>query len=276
LGPLRSTIRLVFTAPSGSSIIQDVALYHAVHRIDFITNVEWHEERTLLKVAFPFAVKADIATYETQFGAIARPTIPRTPAEKAKYEVPAQQWADMSEEKFGVSLLNDCKYGYDAKGHVLRLSLIRSPHFPHPQEPWWLTDDAVTDQGTHHFTYSLLPHEGDWRVGETTQRARALNHPLIVIEGMLKRAVPALLSLSRRNIMVDSIKKAEDDDDLVLRLHEAHGRNTRVTLTFAAPLQTIEETDMLESKPVRLASRVSQVPLHFRPFEIKTLKMKRS
>jgi alpha-mannosidase len=276
LGPLRSTVRLMFTAPSGSSIIQDVAFYHAVRRIDFITKVEWHEERTLLKVAFPFAVKTDIATYETQFGAIARPTIPRTPAEKAKYEVPAQQWADMSEEKFGVSLLNDCKYGYDAKGHVLRLSLIRSPHFPHPQEPWWLTDDAVTDQGTHHFTYSLLPHEGDWRAGETTQQARALNHPLIVIEGILKRAVPALVSLSRRNIMVDSIKKAEDDDDLVLRLHEAHGRNTRATLTFAAPLQTIEETDMLESKSVRLASRVSQVPLHFRPFEIKTLKMKRS
>lgn len=288
LGSLRAVIRVEHESKSQkqrakskglrggtpSMISQDIVFYHASRRIDFVTKVNWHEERTLLKVAFPLNVKTDKATYETQFGALTRTSNPKSKADRAKYEVPAQQWADMSERKFGVSLLNDCKYGYDASGDTLRLTLIRSPHYPHPQEPWWLTDEAVTDQGIHTFTYSLYPHAGDWRDAATTQRARELNNPLIVVEGETKNKLPSLLSISHPNIIVDSVKKAEEGNAIVVRLHEAHGKKTKATIQFASQPIAIEETDLLENRTHKLTTRNSKLDTQFKPFEIKTLKLK--
>ena len=272
-GPLRATLRLEFRSENGSRITQDIHFYHKSHRIDFRTSVVWKEKQTLLKVAFPLNVKANAATYEIQFGAMQRATKPADSWQRAKFEVPAQQWADLSEQKFGVSLLNDCKYGYDAIGSTLRLTLLRSPHYPHAIDPLRLVDDRLTDQGEHQFTYALYPHAGDWRRGETVQRARELNQPLLVLHGTGAKLLP-LVSISSPNVFIDSIKKAEDSDEVIMRFHEAYGQSLKTTLTLGFRADAASECDLLEQESNSLKIVKSKIPLKFAPFEIKTLKVK--
>jgi alpha-mannosidase len=272
-GPLRATVRLEMKSESGSRLSQDIHFYHRTSRVDFETSVNWRERQTLLKVAFPLNVKTHNATYEIQFGALQRTTKPVDSHQKAKFEVPAQQWADLSEQKFGISLLNDCKYGYDASDTTLRLTLLRSPHYPHALEPWRLNDERVTDQGEHKFTYSLFPHPGDWRGGQSVQRARELNQPLIILPGTAA-PVPTLVSISSSGIIIDSIKKAEDSDDIILRLHEAYGQSIKTTLTFGIRAEAATECDLLEQDIVSMKIAKGKLALKFSPFEIKTLKVK--
>ncbi len=272
-GPLRLTLRLEWRTKAKSVITQDVHFYHMCRRIDFDTAVKWQDKTTMLKAAFPLAVKTNFATFETQFGALQRPTRSNDPADKAKFEVPAQQWADLSEPKFGVALLNDSKYGYDAKENVLRLTLLRSPHFPHPLEPWHLNDSELTDIGEHRFVYSLLPHAGDWRTGIATQRARELNHPVLLLPGRAPALKSALLSVSKPNVIVDAVKKAEDSDEIVLRFHEAHGVATDATVQFGTDCRSAAECDLLENAVKVLKASRAKLPLRFKPFEIKTVKI---
>lgn len=272
-GPLRLTLRIEFRTPTRSVITQDVHFYHRSPRVDFATHVKWQEKLTLLKVAFPLAVKTNSATYEMQFGAIRRPTKSSDPWERAKFEVPAQQWADMSESKYGVAILNDCKYGYDAKESVLRLTLLRSPHYPHPIEPWHLNDAEVTDQGEHRFCYSIYPHAGDWRNGLVTQRARELNHPVTVLAGRTPALKSTLLTISKPSVVVDAVKKAEEGDELVLRLHEAYGLPADATIQFGADCKSAFECDLQENTVKELKASKSKLAVRFKPFEIKTLKV---
>ncbi len=272
-GPLRATVRLDLRSDNGSRLSQAIRLYHKSSRIDFETSVIWKEKQTLLKAAFPLNVKTRTASYEIQFGALQRTTKPTDSRQKAKFEVPAQQWADLSEQKFGVSLLNDCKYGYDASDTTLRLTLLRSPHYPHAVEPWRLNDDRLTDQGEHYFTYALYPHSRDWRAGESIQRARELNQPLLVARGTAS-SIPTLLSVSSPGIVIDSIKKAEDSDNVIIRLHEAHGQSLKTTLTFGIRADAVTECDLMEQEVAALKIAKSKLSLKFSPFEIKTLKVK--
>ncbi|MBI3005074.1 MAG: alpha-mannosidase [Ignavibacteriales bacterium] len=273
MGPLRARIRLDLRSPNGSSITQDILLYHQLRRIDFQTRVNWRERRTLLKVAFPLNIKTNVATYDIQFGSIKRNTKPKLDADAAKFEVPAQQWADLSEQKLGVSLLNDCKYGYDARANVLRLSLIRSPFYPHPNEPWRLSDDKCTDQGEHQFTYSLYPHPGDWKKGETVLQARMLNNSVVLFANAAATKERVPLAISKRNVQLSSLKKAEDSDDLILRLYECHGETTDCSVAFDFVVKTAEECDLLENPLKGLKLSKGRMALKFQPFEIKTLKL---
>ncbi len=125
----------------------------------------------MLKVAFPVSVNNNIATYEIPYGSITRSTKRETSWEKAKYEVAAQNWADLSDNNYGVSLLNNSKYGYDIKDNVMRLSLLRSPKWP----------DPTTDMGTHSIEYSLYPHKGNWKDANTVRKGYEFNHPLIAV-----------------------------------------------------------------------------------------------
>ncbi|MEX2088593.1 MAG: glycoside hydrolase family 38 C-terminal domain-containing protein, partial [Bacteroidota bacterium] len=272
-GPLRAILRVSHKSDRGSKVVQDIIFYHRLPRIDFRTSAIWKERQTLWKVAFPLNLRSPYATYEIQFGAVQRPTKASDPVHKAKFEVPAQQWADMSESKFGVSLLNDCKYGYDARENTLRLTLLRSPFYPHQVEPWRFNDDKVTDQGEHLFTYALWPHQADWRAGETVREARALNNPLIVVPGALT-PWPSLFTLSHENIVLDSIKKAEEGDEIVIRLHEAHGQSTRATMEFGVRIEQALECDLLENEVGKLKLKKTKLPLKFSPFEIKTLRVR--
>jgi alpha-mannosidase len=168
---LRAVIR--FEWVYGNTLIkQDMIMYAHHPRIDFSTWVDWQERETLLKVAFPVCVRAAAATYEIQFGHVQRPTHWNTSWDYARFETCAHKWVDLSERGFGVSLLNDCKYGHDIKDHVMRLTLIKSSNKPDPE----------CDKGEHTFTYSLLPHGGDWFTAGTVQQAYRLNVPVVVKE----------------------------------------------------------------------------------------------
>ncbi|MFH0989348.1 MAG: glycoside hydrolase family 38 C-terminal domain-containing protein [bacterium] len=271
-GPLRAVIQFEHRSESGSKLLQHMMLYHKSLRIDFRTTVFWKEKQTLLKVAFPLNLKSNYATYEIQFGALQRSMKTSDPFAAAKFEVPAQQFADISELKYGVSLLNNCKYGYDAKDRTLRLTLLRSPYYPHPIEPWRLNDTKVTDHGEHLFTYSLLPHSGNWQDGESLHRARELNNPPLLFPGTAN-VLPSLITLSQNSIIVDSIKKAEDSDSVIIRLHEAHGDATAATLTTALILDKAFECSLLEEDLKELKAAQTKLSLKFSPFEIKTLKL---
>jgi alpha-mannosidase len=288
-GPLRATIRLEFRTGNKSVLVQDIRFYHKSPRIDFQTRVRWNERQVLMKVAFPFNMKTSSPTYEIQFGAIHRSSKPRTDMERAKFEVPAQQWADMSDAKYGVSLLNDCKYGYDASYNTLRLTLLRSPHYPHPIEPW-RSDHGVIDQGDHTFCYALHPHSGDWTKGNTVQHARELNNPILVFPDIHVEGIPSLVKRSKSNIVIDSIKKAEEfsfahlesssteqakqtGDAIIIRMHEAHGVSTETVLQFGIDAASAIECDILENDQKQYKIIKSKLTLKFKPFEIKTLKL---
>lgn len=273
-GPLRLRLEVIRRSERGSVVTQHISFYHKSPRIDFTTTAKWADPRILLKAAFPLNTSTNQATYEIQFGAIQRPTKPKSAEDKAKFEVPAQQWADLSEQKFGISLLNDSKYGYDARETTLRLTLLRSPRGPHETEPWKLSGQHVQDIGDHWFTYALFPHAGDWRRGETIRRARELNHPLLAYEHALPKAVHPLLASVPPNICVDAVKKAEDNREVIVRLHEAHGESGRSRLEFGYLVEQASECDLMENTITKLKPSRGKVTLKFAPFEIKTLRVK--
>ena len=273
-GPLRVAVEILFKSDRGTQIKQRMLLYHASPRIDFETVSEWRERQTLLKVAFPVNVKAQNATYEIQFGAIERSTKARTPQDKAKYEVPAQQWADLSDKRFGVTLINDNKYGYDIKENVIRLSLLRSPHFPHELEPAKQADHRVMDQGTHRFRYGLLPHHGDWRAGASVRAAKEFNQGLMVLPGVALRPVEPIIRSLPQGVYVSSIKKAEDGPETVIRLYEGHGQTVKGTLESGYAIDQALECDLLERPGQKLAPSKGKLALKFSPYEIKTLRLK--
>jgi alpha-mannosidase len=198
---------------------------------------------------------------------VERPTTRNTPAEQAQFEVPAQRWADISDAQHGFSLLNDCKYGYDAKGNVLRLSLLRSPEWPDPH----------ADEGHHEFTYSLYPHGGDWKGALTVRRGYELNYKLIPFpvdehEGSLA-AEHSFLQAKTDNIIVTALKKAEDEDSLVLRFYEWAGKDGEVALQLPPGVQSAAETDLMEKPIGPLSVHNGEVTLPTKPYEIKTIKL---
>jgi len=267
-GPVRAAIR--FERKFGKSrLVQDVRLAANSPVVEFATRVSWHEDRKLLKVAFPVDVVADKATYEIQFGALERPTSRGSRLDRAKFEVPAHRWADLSEPGFGASLLNDCKYGYDCSGNVLRLSLLRAPIDP----------DPVADRGDHEFVYAFYPHAGDWRKASSVRAGLELNVPLRVSNAARDRgelgSSCSFFSVDAANVVVEAVKRAEDSDAIVLRLYEAHGDRARARLKTALPVASARETDLLErgGKLVRLRRKAGTVGLDlvFEPFEIKTV-----
>ncbi len=272
-GPLRATVRVMYGSKNKSSLAQDIHLYHRSRNIDFVTRVQWHEERTMLKVAFPFNIDTDAAVLETQFGAIRRPTRPTTALEKAKFEVPVLQWADLSDTSHGVNVLNDGKYGCDISGSTFRLTLIRSPRYPHPVEPWWLQSSEATDQGEHLFTYALCAHAGDWKESDSPRTGRAFNTPLLVFEGTPAFTSAAPFTLASESIMIDSVKRSEDGRGLIIRMHEMYGKSGRAKLEFVRNPRSVFETDLMENPVRRCIVKDASAGLSFRKFEIKTLKI---
>jgi alpha-mannosidase len=260
-GPVRATMRIVFETAAGSRIDQRIRVYRSIPRIDFDTAVQWKEPRVLLKAAFPVAIVSDYASFDIQFGRIRRPTHRNTSWERARFEVCAHKWMDLSDASGGVSVLNDCKYGCDVHGSTMRLTLLRNPAHADPRQPTppfsapdHLKRDTFTDTGFHRFTYSLLPHAG--AVGEETVRqALSLNSPPRVVRG---RASPSSgnFGVSDPLIVLEALKQAEDGRGLILRLVENGGgpRTARVRLPF--PVRSVEPVDLME-QPAGDALQVS-------------------
>ncbi|MDR9749247.1 alpha-mannosidase [Paenibacillus taichungensis] len=250
-----------------SEIHQDIILYRHQRRVDFKTKVKWAESHKLLKVAFPVDLVSAKAAYEIPFGALERPTHNNTSWEQAQFEVCGHRWADISEGNGGVSLLNDCKYGYDIKDQMIRLSLLRAPKWP----------DEHADQGEHEFTYSLLPHQGDWREAGVVRRAMELNHPVRVVaserhSGTLP-AEHSWVHFHSEHVILDTIKASEDGTGTVLRFYESSGGRETVQVQWAdARIQT-SVVNLLEDEIMPLACHEGKFELTFKPYEIQTVKL---
>jgi alpha-mannosidase len=254
-----------------SFFTQYITLYKDLDRLDIRTEADWWEDHLSLKACFPVAVTADKAFYEIPFAAIGRTTHFETLWEKARYEVPALRWADLSDEKGGIALLNDCKYGYDIHGGVMKLSLLRSPTWP----------DPLADRGRHEFTYSLYPHAGSWSDSQVVRRGQELNQPLLarVLDPALpgERTLPGTYSffgVEGPGVIIDAVKLAEDGTGLVFRLYEANGKAGKAALRFFREPKRAASTDLLENEISPLAFKDGRLELPFRAFEIKTVKVR--
>lgn len=264
--PVRAVVRAVRRF-NLSTITQDIVLARDARRVDFVTHVEWQETERMLKAAFFADVLSPKATYEIQFGSIERPTHWNTSYDRARFEVCGHKWADLSEGLYGVSLLNDCKYGYDIKDNCMRLTLLRSPNYP----------DTTGDKGSHDFVYSVYPHTGDWRVGDTVREAYELNVPLCASGGCAEATgtLPpfGFVSGNRADVIVDTVKGAEDGDGLIVRVYESQGARGEATLDFGFGLKDAAECNLMEDYEHDMPVEGSALRFYIKPYEIKTFRI---
>ncbi len=262
-GPLRVAVEFAYRLSPASTLLQRVSLTAVSPRLDFATEIEWHESHKFLKVEFPLALRAASATYETQYGHVQRPTHFNTSWDLARFETPAQRWADLSEPDFGVALLNDSKYGYAVHGSVMRLSLLRSPKLP----------DPGADMGHHAFRYALLPHPGAPQQADVVAEAYRFNVPLLIGRTTAAPGEVSFFSTDTPAAVIDWVKKAEDSDALIIRLYEARGTRTRARLTSSLPVCAAALCNLLEEEETPVLWQAGGAALELRPFEIVTLKL---
>ncbi|MEN8905057.1 MAG: alpha-mannosidase, partial [Clostridiales bacterium] len=266
-GPIRSCIKIKRKFLD-SEIIQLIFFYNYSKRIDFKTFVDWNEENLLLKVAFNTDVFANKAVYDIQYGNIERNTHWNTSWDVAKFEVCGHKWADLSEPGFGISLMNDCKYGYDIKDSVMRLTLIKSSTYPN--------EDG--DKGTHEFTYSIYSHKGDFRTGEVVQKALSLNNPLYAVfkkSAGHKEFLPkeqSYVFIDKDNVLLETIKLAEDNKVFVLRFFETYGLRAEANIKFEfGKIKSLKVCDLMENVERILNCLENSIKIEFKPYEIITL-----
>ena len=268
-GPIRAAIR-VSRQTDDIRIVQDYRLYSGERLLEIRTRAQWHGRRRFLRALFPINVRAHEGWTETAFGAVPRTTHQNTSWDQAKFEVPGHRWADLSEPGYGVSLLTDSKYGYSIRGNVIGLSLLRSPIYP----------DPFADEGEHEFTYALYPHAGDWRNG-TVRAARNLNSYLYAIlpgsekaaqQAFVPRSLVTSIRLTRGQLELSAIKKAEDSESIILRLYEPHGDRGVATIETKDPIRKATLVNLLEEPiedlPVQGGNRVE---FRYTPFQVVTL-----
>ena len=252
-----------------STLTQTVWFYNDLARIDFETHVDWHEQHQLLKVAFPVDVNTDRATYEIQFGNVERPTHTNTSWDAMKFEVCGHKYADLSDNGYGVSLLNDCKYGHDIHDGVMQLTLIKCATYPNP----------YADQGAHDFTYSLYPHAGNFCAADTVRAAYDLNQPMSVYEGKAgDGTLPqnySMISCNSDNVILETVKESEDGNDLIVRMYESKNMRTSVKLTLGFDAKEVHLANLMEDEGAPLSLDGRTVCLKVEPFEIVTLRIKK-
>ncbi|MFC6465205.1 alpha-mannosidase [Marinilactibacillus sp. GCM10026970] len=257
-------IDILFTYTFGQSKIeQTMRLYSHQARIDFDTTVDWKERQKLLKTAFEVDIRANEATYDIQYGNVKRTTHWNTSWDMARFESVGHQWVDLSEFGYGVSLMNNSKYGHDIKENTMRISLLKGAIYPDPE----------ADLGVHHFTYSLLPHKGDFVEGEVVKEAWELNNPLDAFKGSYTLADPLFEVESEYPVMIDAIKKTEDGNGIIVRLHDYTGGKQRIVLTPKFKFKEVVETNLMEKEEEKLGSNQGII-LELAPYEIKTFLFK--
>jgi alpha-mannosidase len=256
--PLRAEIRFERAVGEASRMTQVVRLDAGSRRLEFHTTVDWHEDHVFLKVCFPLAVRAPNATYEMPFGYTERPTHYSTSFDRARYEVPGHRFADLSEHGFGAAVLTDSKYGYSCYGGDLRISLLRSPKSPDPE----------ADMGRHEFAYALVPHAGGWREAGIVAEAACFNS---AIRWTDVAATSSFASVDDPNVVLDTIKRAEDSDALVLRLYEAHGARGTARVKLATAFTSARRANVLEDEGEELEVDGDTIVLPYRPHLVATV-----
>ncbi|MDW8108100.1 MAG: glycoside hydrolase family 38 C-terminal domain-containing protein [Candidatus Kryptonium sp.] len=282
-GPVRSVLKINrdFRKPDTRSypptetfptsfFTQYVILYDKIERIDFRVDVDWWEKNIMFKVAFPLSVKDTVATYEIPYGYIQRSTQMRNSWDSAKVEVPALRWADISEKNYGVSLINGSKYGYDCKGSVMRLSLLRSPNWP----------DPTADRGFHTIEYALYPHKGTWKEAKTTNIAYDFNNPLIPIltdkhSGSLPVLNYSFVKLAPENLILTVLKKSEDANAWTLQFYESQGKDTEGEIVLPFVPSKVFISNFIEEDKSELKFSKEKITLKVKPHSIVTLKIYR-
>ena len=261
-GPLVAVLRVTRTI-STSQVTQDIVLRRGSRRVEFRTRVDWHEKHRLLKVNFPTAIHANEAIHEVQFGHLRRPNHASRPFDGDRYEVCNQKWTALAEEHRGVAVLNDCKYGVNVEGGSINLTLLRATQAP----------DMNADQGVQEFTYALYAWAGSFYESGLVREAYELNVPAMAQPGAGGSA--SLFTVDAPNVILETVKPAEDrSGDVVVRLYEAKHTATRATLRTALPVKAALAVDMLEEGNAKVAVADGAIALDFRPFEIKTLRLK--
>ncbi|MEM2050420.1 MAG: glycoside hydrolase family 38 C-terminal domain-containing protein [Thermoproteota archaeon] len=267
-GPAMSKIRTV-RRYRDSTITQEIMLYTGIPRIDFNTSIDWREvsdaftDAPMLKVSFTPILGSSTATFEIPFGSISRTADGR--------EFPALRWIDLSDGEYGVSLLNDCKYGFDVYGNTMRMTIIRTSYSPDPKP----------DQGRHELKYSLYPHTGDWRKALSFRKGYELNHPLETIvttarisqEGLPEEE--SFLRIKPENIVLSCLKLTEDSDDIIIRIYDATGEGGEAEITLGFPVIEAVESDLLERDLCKIDVQHGTLKVKMAPWEIKTIRLKR-
>ncbi|TPX75684.1 hypothetical protein CcCBS67573_g03052 [Chytriomyces confervae] len=277
-GPLRVVLRVRHELSEKSWIQQRIIVNAVDEWIDFDTFVEWHENRIMLRVEFPVDVNSDVATYETQYGVIERPTHYNTSWDMAKFEVCGHRFADLSEYGFGVALLNDCKYGYSVKGNVMRLSLLRAPKDPFPD----------VDMGSHSFRYALYPHKGSFSASRVVEQAYQYNMPPITHEMSVPAGYTILESQQRHfsvdtpNLVIDAVKRVEDiakvasvANEFVVRMYEAYGGRGVARFTSSFKISNANFCNILEDvgDVVQVDAEDGSLLIPFTPFKVISIRI---
>ncbi len=263
-GPLQLRLRSTYDIGTASRLVQDMVFHADSPRIDFESVLDWSDKHKLLKATFELDVLCDHARHEIQYGHVQRPTHRNTPADRARFEVCAHKWTDLSDNGFGVALLNDGKYGVSVSDDEIGLTLIKSGTHPDPRG----------DAGRHRFTYSILPHAGGFAVESVVRPAYELNMPVRVAPASAKATgFDSILRVDAPNVIVECVKWAEKGRAMIVRLYEAGKIGGYVNVQLGRKFRSISETTMLEEKPRRLTVDHDTLRLYLRPFEIKTLKL---
>ncbi len=262
-GPLRVAVRVTRSWRS-STFVQTYRLMSQSSRVDIKTQIDWHERMMLIRAVFPTTIRTHEAIFETMFGVHKRVTHRNTTWERARFEVSAHRFVDLSEPTYGVSLLNNGKYGHSAVDGVLGMSLVRGSLYP----------DPTADEGAHEFTYAFFPHTGDWVDAGVTFEAKALNAPLIAVP-VAEDATASAAFVSNEGVRLGfgALKKAHDREGLTLRVYEPHGIRGEASLVFDRPVKAVNRTNLLEEDAEGADIRVEgeRVTFEVRPFEIVTM-----
>ena len=264
LGSVRAVLEITRKA-SKSTVTQKIIFYAGQRRIEFQTHVDWKEHQTFLKVHFPVAVHTDEATFDVQFGNLTRKTHTNTSWDVARFESCGQKWMDLSEGHYGVSLLNDCKYGHSVKDSNMALTLIKSGIEPNP----------TTDQEEHDFTYALYPHAETWRAAGTVAEAYKLNQPLKVElhAGEDGPESASFAAVEASNVVIETIKQAEDGKGVILRMYESENAYTKTSVTVNADFGKAYVCNLLEEAEQEAQVSGRQIAVTLKPYEVVTLKL---
>lgn len=260
-GPLQLRVRSTFALTEKTTVYQDMVIYANRQQIDFETKVEWHEKHHLLKTGFDMDINAFSARHEIQFGYSERTCFKNNNYEKAMFEVLNHKYTDVSEIDYGAAIINDCKYGISVDGTQLALSLLKSGMHPDPS----------ADEGVHSFTYSLVTHNGfNWE--NVIRPAYELNYPIHAVKGCTA-ASDSLVSCDKKNVIIETVKVAEEKDGLIIRMYESERSGGRVKITVPANVKKVLKTNLLEEVQEELECSDGCVELNVRAFEIVTLKL---
>lgn len=255
-----------------SYFVQDIILYQGLKRVDFRFWVDWWEDHILLKVCFTFSLPSPRAIFGLPYGSIERSTFPKTPQDKAKFEVPFLNWVDLSTPDYGIALLTRAKYGCDIKGAKLRLTLLRSPASKNPTS----CPDPLCDRGEHEFFYSLYPHSGEIKITQIIQKGYEFNYPLLPFSSSSHQGeLPprfGLLKVDSGSVLVSHLKR-KNKSTLLLRLEETQGKEGEAELSFPFPLKKAEISDFWSNSLLTLPLKKGRIRVKLKPYEILNLKL---